>query len=158
MSVRDTAAQFGLEEIKRSEVTIFQSREDYRKHEGLEAPPYNPALPNKYWAWTTLGVTRVVTALFPELIGGAPVLLPLSLPLSYAQSVNIPPGEANAERVYATDTLLFPVEPLRADEYLALGFGETIVVRNRTRFVEPVQRFEERVLAALDLIKAKLGI
>lgn len=158
MGVRDTAAQFGLSELKRPEVSIYQSREDYRQRELKDAPPYNPALPNKYWGWIAPAAGKSIAFLVPEILDGQPVLVMMAVPLSYAQSVNIPRGEANAEPEYSSETLPFPVEALRPDEYLALAFGGIIVVRNRTRFVEPVAGFEAKVLTALDAIKTKLGI
>ena len=158
MNVRNTAAQFGLSELKRSEVTMFQSREDFKNKWNLEPPSYNPALPNKYWAWAGGFTAKFVSFLVPDIVDGQPVLASMTLPLSYAQSVNIARGEANAEPAYSSETLPFPVEPLRPDEHLTLTFGGIIVVRNRTRFIEPVAGFEGKVLAALDAIKAKLGI
>lgn len=157
MSVRDTVAQFGLSELKRSEVTIYRTREDYREQISKEAPLYNPALPNKYWAWIAPAAGKSVTFLVPEILDDRPVLGTMALPLSYAQSVNIPHGEANAEPTYSTETLPFPVEPLRPDEYLALGFGGIIVVRNRTRFVESVEGFEQQVLTRLQAINNTLA-
>ena len=158
MSVRDTAAQFGLSELKRPEVVIYLSREDHERRAGGPPVTYNPTLPDKYWSWSGPIPGRTVSFLVPEIMDGQPRLAPMTLPLAYANSVNIPHDQANAEPAYSSETLPFPVEPLRADEYLALGFGGIIVVRNRTRFVEPVAGFEGKVISALDEINAKLGI
>ncbi|MGQ9686260.1 MAG: hypothetical protein ACUVT2_08155 [Thiobacillaceae bacterium] len=158
MSLRETAGQFGLGEIIRPEVTLYNSREEYREKAGKEPPPYNPDLPNKYWAWTAPTSARTVALLVPVIREGVPVLESMLVPLGYAQSVNIPGSAANAEKRYADETLPFPVEPLRPDEYLALTFGGLIVVRNRRRFAEPVLGFEEKALSLLERIATKLGV
>jgi len=157
MSIRETAGQFSLTELKASTATVYQSREEYRQITGKEAPIYNPDLPNKYWAWTAPATGKIVSFFVASVVSGEPAIVEMSLPLSYAQTVNIPRGGANAEPAYSNDWMDFPIDPPRPDEYLALIFGGIIVVRNRLRFVEDVPAFEHKVMRLLERIATKLG-
>jgi len=155
---RDTAAQFGLAEIMDPRAVFYATRADYEQKTGKPAPAYNPGMGNKYWAWVDPIATKNVSYLAAEIENGKPVVVPMTVSASYARTVNIPAGEANAEEEYSTEYVSLPIQPLRADEYLALGFAGLIVVRNRTRFAEPVSGFEQRAMDLLQKIAAKVGV
>jgi hypothetical protein len=157
--MRETASQFGLAEIQDPRVTAYQSREDYQKKTGHEAPAYNPSVPNKHWSFTDPTTARSVTVRVVDVIDGEPRVVVLTVPMAYAQWVNISPGGTNAAPADSSQEWIgLPIQLLRVDEYLALTFGGLIVVRNRTRFAEPVSDFEERVIGLLGAIAGKLGI
>jgi hypothetical protein len=160
-------AKYGLESLYL--FPYYQSREDYQKATGADAPVFNPNRQPKYWqdpkAKDSLKrnvVYNQVLAIAENgapLVGadGKPMLDLLLLQKDEAATVNIPVGAAN---VVGADVPAVP-PPLRAlesNEELDFGFGNTVYVHNTDYPFDDTGIFSAADRLLLKAIAKKLGV
>ena len=160
-------AKYGLESLYL--FPYYQSREDYMKATGSEAPAFKPSRQPKYWqdpkakdSTRRIVVYDQVLALAENgapLVGsdGKPVLDILVLQKDEAATVNIPASAAN---VIGADAPAVP-PPLRAlesNEELAFGFGSTVYVHNTDFPFDLGGSFTASDRHLLSAIAKKLGV
>ena len=162
-------AQYGLQHLYL--FPYYQSREDYQKATGMEAPPWNPNKPPKYWfdpkARQAARRSIVYDSVLSVSENGMPIagpdskpqLEPLLILRDDAAAVNIPPKGPGISNVPGADQpeVQPPLGPLSADEELAFGFAGIAIIKNKNMQPDPgIFTREDRALLAK--IAAKLGV
>jgi len=151
---------------------VYQTREDYFKGTGVQAPPFDPGRPVKCWFDPNAATSPRRTVVYDNALAlsgngypladerGRPFLEPLLLTRDHAATVNIPVKDFSG-RIAETPTVGFEVpvpcrEP-KASEVLVFGLGGLVYVTDESQNLTPTAfTLEDRqVLLA---IAKKLGV
>jgi len=148
---------------------LFQTREDYAKATGQEAPAFDPQRPPKYWfdPEAENSVRRNViyntVVSYAESGGllvdeqGRPQTEAMLLLKHEAATVNIPPLETNVPGASAP-CVPMPLRALDEQEELILGFGGIVLVRNKAVAEDVKEGFTPQDRALLQAIARKLNV
>jgi hypothetical protein len=164
-----SSSRYGIEKLYL--FPYYQTREDYAKAAGKDAPAFDHTRPPKYWedpgaiqSSRRNVVYDQVLALSPAglpvpSLDGKPMLEPLVLSKAEAAQVNIPPKGPTITNVPGAEVpeVPPPLRNLAAYEELCFGFGGTVFVRNKS-IPEAQPGFTEDDRAVLVAIAAKLGL
>ena len=160
-------AKYGLESLYL--FPYYQSREDYLKATGNEAPVFNPNRQPKYWLDPKAKDSTKRNVVYNQVLAiaengaplvgvdGKPMLDILMLQKDEAATINIPVGAAN---VLGADVPAVP-PPLRAlesNEELGFGFGNTVYVHNTDYPFDDTGIFSASDRLLLKAIAKKLGV
>lgn len=161
--------RFGLERLHL--FPYFQTRKEYEAATGLEAPPFNPTRPPKYWWDPAAKASAKRNVVYDQVIAysasgtplvgekGQPVLDLLMLSKDEAATVNIPPKELGMANIAGADVpeVPPPLRPLQEDEELFFPFGGVVAVRIKGT-LEADRGFTEEDRDLLLAIARKLGV
>lgn len=148
---------------------LFQTREEYTRATGKEAPAFDPQRPPKYWfdpaAENSLkrNVVYSTVVSYAENGGllldenGKPQTEAMLLLKSEAASVNIPPLETNVPGA-SVPCVPVPLRPLDEQEELVLGFGGIVLVRNKAIAEDTAEGFTASDRALLQAIARRLNV
>jgi hypothetical protein len=150
----------------------FQTRDEYFKATGEEAPEWDPNRPVKSWFDPAARNTNKRTFLYDRVLmydkngkvipdeKGAPQLEQLALLREEAARVNILPRERMVD--YGPGGVAAPIPvPLRAlkpDEELEFGFGGVVSVRLKDAYKTTLNAFTIGDRQLLEKIAQKLGV
>ncbi len=151
---------------------VFQTREEYQKLTGEEAPPWDPNQPVKNWFDPAARTTNKRTMLYDRVLlydkngmvipdaSGKPTLDQMALLKEVAAQVNMLPSERLVD--YGPGSRMAPIPcPLRAlkeNEELFFTFGGSVAVRDKSAYKNEVNAFTIGDRALLEKIAAKLGV
>jgi hypothetical protein len=151
---------------------VFQTREEYKKHTGQDAPPYNENKPIKNWFDPAARTTRSRTMLYDRVLlyddngmvvpdpNGKPTLDNLALLREIAAEVNMLPEEKLVD--YGPSSRMAPIpvplRELKAEEELFFTFGGAVAVRKKGAYKTDVNAFTVDDRAMLYKIAEKLGV
>jgi hypothetical protein len=161
--------RYGLERLH--QFPYYQTRQAYEAATGLEAPPFNPTRPPKYWFDPAANESTKRNVVYDQVIAysasgsplmgdkGQPLLEILMLTKDEAATVNIPPKELGKTNVPGADVpeIPPPLRPLREDEELFFPMGGIVAVRIKGT-LEADRGFTEEDRALLEAIARKLGV
>jgi hypothetical protein len=151
---------------------VFQTREEYFKATGEEAPAWDPYKPVKIWFDPAARTTRSRTVLYDNVLlydkngqvlsdeKGRPLLDQLALLREEAAQVNMLPSERMVDYGPGSKVAPIPV-PMRAlkpNEELVFTFGGVVAVRNKDTYRNSVNAFTVEDRALLEKIAQKLGV
>ncbi|MFN0104789.1 MAG: hypothetical protein ACKV2U_22230 [Bryobacteraceae bacterium] len=168
MSVQ-SEVRYGIERLYL--FPYYQTREDYQKATGMEAPKFDGTKQPKCWfdpaakssIRRNIAYDRIIAyavngaMLFDD--DGKPFLEALTLNKDEAASVNIPPKGIGVSNVPGADQpeVPPPLRPLRDDEEFFVPFPGLIAVRIKGT-LEPDRGFTEEDRAVMLAIAKKLGV
>jgi hypothetical protein len=150
----------------------FQTRDEYFKATGEEAPEWNPNKPVKSWFDPAARNTNKRTFLYDVVLmydrngmvipdeKGVPQVEQLALLREEAASVNILPREKMVDYGPGSKVAPIPV-PMRAlkeNEELVFTFGGVVAVRLKDAFRNTVNAFTVQDRQLLEKIAQKLGV
>ena len=165
----DSEIRFGLERLHL--FPYFQTREEFKRANGVDAPPFSGNRPPKYWFDPSAKDATRRAVVYDNVIAyeangaplvgadGKPVLDVLMLSKDEAASVNIPPKGLGQANIPGADVPEVP-SPLRAlkdDEELFVPFPGIVAVRIKGA-LEADRGFTEEDRSILLSIARKLGL
>jgi len=151
---------------------VFQTRSEYFKATGEQAPPWNPSKPVKMWFDPEARKTTRRTIIYDSALmyheNGAlvvdkseqPVLDTLALLKEEAAQVNMLPDERLVDYGWGSRVAPIPV-PLRKlnpGEELVLTFGNVVAVRDKAAAISAPTAFTFSDRLLLEKIAQKLGV
>ena len=150
----------------------FQTRDDYFKATGEEAPEWDPNRPVKSWFDPAARNTNKRTFLYDVVLmydkngmvlpdeKGIPQLEQLALLREEAARVNILPREKMVDYGPGSKVAPIPVpmRPLKATEELVFTFGGVVAVRLKDAYKSTVNTFTVNDRQLLEKIAQKLGV
>ncbi len=150
----------------------FQTRDDYFKATGEEAPDWDPNRPVKSWFDPAARNTNKRTFLYDVVLmydrngmvlpdeKGVPQLEQLALLREEAGRVNILPREKMVDYGPGSKVAPIPVpmRPLKANEELVFTFGGVVAVRIKDAYKSTVNAFTVNDRQLLEKIAQKLGV
>ncbi|WP_031498474.1 hypothetical protein [Bryobacter aggregatus] len=150
----------------------FQTRDEYLKATGEEAPLWDSSKPVKCWFDPAARTTTKRTMLYDAALlydkngmviadtKGVPQLDQLALLKEDAATVNILPRERMVD--YGPGSRLAPIpvplRPLKDNEELTFTFGNVVTVRIKDAYKDTVNAFTVADRQLLSKIAAKLGV
>lgn len=164
---------------------VYQTRSEYKKATGVEAPPYDENRKIKKWFDPNALVDGLPEVIYPNNImltkektwilrNGSPVIRPLVLPAEEAATVNLPPEDPTGATAIQAEWIEIPCpfRDLGPDEIIVvagqeMGFlsGKVLVIRNTKLFaqemaaqVEEGGKFTAADRALLQAIAKTLGV
>lgn len=151
---------------------FFQSRDDYFKATGEEAPVWDPNRPVKSWFDPAARNTNKRTFLYDVVLmydkngmvlpdeKGVPQLEQLALLREEAARVNMLPREKMVDYGSGSKVAPIPVpmRPLKATEELVFTFGGVVAVRIKDAYKSTVNAFTVNDRQLLEKIAQKLGV
>ncbi len=151
---------------------LYQTRDDYFKATGEEAPPWNPNKPVKGWFDPAARSTNKRTFLYDFTLlydkngmvipdeKGTPLVDQLALLREDAGSVNILPRETMVDYGPGSKVAPIPVpmRALKSEEEFVFTFGGVVAVRLKTAYKTTVNAFTTGDRELLEKIAAKLGV
>jgi hypothetical protein len=150
---------------------VFQTREEYFKATGEEAPLWDPYKPVKIWFDPAARTTRSRTVLYDNVLlydkngmvmpdeKGRPMTDQLALLREEAGQVNMLPTETLVDYGPGSKVAPIPV-PMRAlkpNEELVFTFGGVVAVRDKETFRNTINAFTVSDRQLLERIALKIG-
>lgn len=150
----------------------FQTRDDYFKATGEEAPAWDPNRPVKSWFDPAARNTNKRTFLYDVVLmydangmviaddKGVPQVEQLALLREEAARVNLLPREKMVDYGPGSKVAPIPVpmRPLTDDEELVFTFGGVVAVRRKNSYKSTVNTFTVQDRELLEKIAVKLGV